>query len=153
MSKSKSQRMKPVNQLAQKQEQQSAIIYSQCQSKVQEMESQLQKLYTYREGYNQQVIEMSKQGIGSHRLQDTLMFMNNLNRNIETMLLQIQQQKKVCEEKKRSWMQMHNKKRIYNTVTEKYISEEQIVKNKNEQKLVDEFNQASFHRKFNSNPD
>ncbi|MDX2507592.1 MAG: flagellar export protein FliJ [Gammaproteobacteria bacterium] len=153
MPKSKSQRMKPVNHLAEKQEQQSAVIYSQCQSKVQQLENQLQKLYSYREGYNRQIMDLSRQGVGSHRLQDTLMFMNNLNRSIENMLLQIQQQKKICEGKKQLWMDKHNKKRIYNTVTKKYISEEQVVKNKNEQKLVDEYNQALFHRKLNSSHD
>lgn len=150
MPKLKSQRMKPVNQLAEKKEQQSAIVYSQCLTKVQALENQLQKLYSYRAGYNQQMIDMSRRGVGSHRLQDTLMFMNNLNQSIEGILLQIQQQKKVCEGKKQLWMEMHNKTRIYNKVTEKYIVEEKIIQNKNEQKLVDEFNQSLFHRKLNS---
>jgi len=144
--------MKPVNHLAEKKEQQSAVVYSQCLAKVQELEKQLQKLYRYREGYNQQMIEMSKQGVGSHRLQDTLMFMNNLNQSIEGMLRQIQQQKLVCQEKKQHWIAMHNKTKIYSKVTEKYIVEEQIIQNKNEQKLVDEFNQSLFHRKINSDP-
>ena len=142
--------MKPVNQLAEQQEQQSAIVYSQCQSRVLELESQLQKLYSYREDYNKQMLELSRQGVGSLRLQDTLMFMNNLNTSIESMLLQIQQQKKVCVEKKKLWMEKHNKKRIYSKVTEKYTRAEQVVKNKNEQKLQDEFNQALFHRKRNT---
>lgn len=144
--------MKPVNHLAEKKEQQSAVVYSQCLAKVQELENQLKKLYRYREGYNQQMIEMSGQGVGSHRLQDTLMFMNNLNQSIEGMLRQIQQQKSICEQKKQHWMAMHNKTKIYSKVTEKYIVEEQIIQNKNEQKLVDEFNQSLFHRKINSEP-
>jgi len=45
---------------------------------------------------------------------------------------------------------MHSKTRIYSKVTKKYIVEEQIVMNKNEQKLVDEFNQSSFSRKLNN---
>lgn len=151
MPKSKSQRMEPVNKLAEKQEQQSALIYSQCMSKVQEMENQLQQLYDYRDGYNQQMTRLSKQGVGSHRLQDTLMFMNNLNKSIEAILMQIKQQKQVCEKKKEDWMVLHNKKRIYSKVTEKYSQQEQIIKNKNEQKLLDEYNQALFHRKNNSN--
>ena len=153
MPKLKSQRMKPVNQLAEKKEQQSAIIYSQCLKQVQALENQLQKLYSYRAGYNQQMIDMSGQGVGSHRLQDTLMFMNNLNKSIEGILLQIQQQKKVCEEKKQLWMAMHNKTRIYNKVTKKYVVEEQLMQNKKEQKLLDEFNQSLFQRKLKSDPD
>ncbi|MCU7938929.1 MAG: flagellar export protein FliJ [gamma proteobacterium symbiont of Bathyaustriella thionipta] len=148
--KSKSQRMKPINKLAEKQEQQSAQVYAQCLANVRELDNQLQKLYSYRAGYNQQMIDMSKQGMGSHRLQDTLMFMSNLNQSIEAVLLQIQQQKKVCEDKKQRWMAMHTKTRIYNKVTKKYIVEEQVVQNKNEQKQVDDFNQSSFHRKLNS---
>ena len=147
--KSKSQRMKPVNKLAEKKEQQSAQVYGQCLAAVRELENQLQKLYSYRAGYNQQMIDMSKQGVGSNRLQDTLMFMSNLNRSIEGLLLQIQQQKKVCEGKKQLWMAMHTKTRIYNKVTEKYIVEEQVIQNKNEQKLLDDFNQSLFHRKLN----
>jgi len=49
------------------------------------------------------------------------------------------------------WMEKHNKKRIYNTVTEKYLHEEQMIMNKNEQKIMDEFNQVQFHRKLNRN--
>jgi flagellar FliJ protein len=153
MPKSKSQRMKPVNQLAEKKEQQSAIVYSQCMTTVQEMNNQLQKLYSYRAGYHQQMTDMSSRGLGSHRLQDTLMFMNNLNKSIEGMLKQIEKQKQVCEEKKKLWVAMHTKTRIYSKVTEKYIFEEQVIRNKNEQKMVDEFNQSLFHRKLNSNPD
>ncbi len=150
MPKQKSQRMKPVNQLAEKREQQSVIIYSQCLAKVQALEEQLQKLYTYREGYNQQMVNLSAKGVGSHRLQDTLMFMSNLNKSIEGLLTQIQHQKIVCEEKKKEWMLRHNKTKIYSKVTEKYISEEQTIKNKNEQKLLDEFNQTLFQRQINS---
>ena len=150
MAKSKSERMQPVNRLAEKQEQQSALIYSKCMDKVTELENQLQKLYEYRDGYNQQMTNMSQQGVGSHRLQDTLLFMSNLNKSIETILTQIQQQKTVCKQKKQDWMVMHNKKRIYNKVTEKYFYEELAIKNKNEQKLMDEFNQSLFHRKKNN---
>lgn len=150
MAKLKSQRMKPVNQLAEKKEQQSAIIYSQCQAKVIALENQLQKLYGYRAGYNQQMLDMSQQGVSKHRLQDTLMFMNNLNKSIEGLLLQIKQQKKVCDEKKQHWLAMHTKTRIYGKVTDKYVAEEQRVKNKNEQKQLDEFNQSLFQRKLQS---
>lgn len=150
MAKSKSQRMQPVNRLAEKQEQESAMVYSQCLSKVQELEHQLQKLYSYRDGYNQQMTQLSSQGVGSHRLQDTLMFMSNLNKSIDSILMQIQQQKVVCEKKKSDWMVTHNKKRIYNKVTEKYSHQEQVIRDKNEQKLMDEYNQALYHRNKNS---
>jgi len=151
MSKLKSQRMKPVNQLASKQEQEHAIVYAQCLLKVQELKEQLEKLYSYRDGYNQQFIELSNQGVGSNRLQDILKFMTNLNTSIEGIGAQILQQQKICAEKKKLWMEKHNKKRIYNTVTEKYLHEEQMIMNKNEQKIMDEFNQVQFHRKLNRN--
>lgn len=149
--KPKSQRMKPVNQLAEKKEQQSAQIYARCLADVREMENQLQKLYSYRAGYNQQMIDLSQQGVGSNRLQDTLMFMSNLNKSIDGVLQQIQQQKKVCENKKQQWMALHTKSRIFKKVTQKYVVEEQVIINKNEQKQVDDFNQSLFHRKLNQN--
>ncbi len=139
--------MQPVNRLADRQEQQSAIVFSQCQARVRELQQQLEKLYQYRDGYNQQMIEQSQQGVGSYRLQDTLMFMNNLNQSIETILKQIQRQKQVCIEKREIWMNLHNKKRIYTKVTEKYQYQEQQQKNKQEQKNLDEHNQNLFHRK------
>lgn len=149
MSKSKSQRMEPVNHLAAKKEQQFARIYAQGLAQVQTLQEQLQKLYLYRDSYNQQLMEQSRQGnaLGSHRLQDTLTFMTNLNKSIESLLIQIQQQKINCENKKKQWLAMHTKTRIYNKVTEKYVHEEQLLKNKNEQKLLDEFNQSLYCRK------
>ncbi len=86
--------MKPVNQLAEKKQQQSAVVYSETTTQLRAMENQLEKLYSYRAGYNQQMIELSQSGVGTHRLQDTLMFMNNLNQSIEGLSLQIQEQKK-----------------------------------------------------------
>ncbi len=148
MPKSKSQRMIPVNRLAENKEQMSAVVFSQCMSKVQEMENQLEILYSYRAGYHQQMTEMSRQGVGSNRLQDTLVFMHNLNQSIEGMLSQIKQQKNICENEKQQWLALHTKTKIYTKVTDKYIGEEQIIANKNEQKLLDEFNQSSFHRKL-----
>jgi flagellar FliJ protein len=153
MAKLKSQRMQPVNQFAEKLEKEGAVEYSKCQSMVRELELQLEKMYQYREGYNQQLITMSKTGVGSHRLQDTLVFMNNLNASIEGLLKQIQQQKQICEQKKQQWLALHNKKRIYHKVTEKFLTEEQTLRNKHEQKMLDDYNQALFHRKLNQPQD
>ncbi len=151
--KAKSQRMKPVTQLAKKQEEQAAQVYAQSLASVTDLENQLQKLYSYQAGYNQQMINLSQQGMGSHRLQDTLMFMSNLNKSIQGVLLQIEQQKQVCENNKQLWLVLHNKTRIYNKVTDKYKAQEQCIKDKNEQKLLDEFNQSSFYRKRNCEQD
>ncbi|HHA18710.1 MAG TPA: flagellar export protein FliJ [Methylophaga sp.] len=148
MPKLKSKRMDPVNQLADKYDKEYAIIYAKCLSEVHALEDQLKKLYSYRDGYNQQFIDLSNQGVGSNRLQDILKFMTNLNVSIDGIGIQIRRQKKVCEEKKKQWMEKHNKKRIYRTVTNKYVKEEQIIQNKAEQKQQDEFNQAQFHRKL-----
>ncbi len=142
--------MKPINQLAEKKEQESAVVFSQCMNQVRELENQLEKLYSYRAGYHQQMTEISSRGLGSNRLQDTLMFMNNLNKSIEGLLFQIDKQKEICDAKKRLWMAQHNKTKIYTNVTEKYIVQEQFAQNKNEQKLLDEFNQSLFHRKLKS---
>ena len=148
MLKLKSHRMNPVNQLADKHDKEYAIIYAQCLTEVHVLEEQLQKLYSYRDGYNQQFIELSNQGVGSNRLQDILKFMTNLNISIDGVGEQIRRQNGICEEKKKQWMEKHNKKRIYLTVTNKYVKEEQITQNKAEQKEQDEFNQAQFHRKL-----
>ena len=46
MLKSKSQRMQPVNQLADKQDKEYASVYSQCLSIIQELKDQQEKLYS-----------------------------------------------------------------------------------------------------------
>ena len=150
MPKLKSHRMRPVNKLAEKQDKEYAIVYSQCLLVIQGLEGQLQKLYSYRDGYNQQFLELSNQGVGSNRLQDILKFMTNLNTSIDGIGMQIRRQQAVCEEKKKLWIEKHNRKRIYTTITKKYINEEQVIQNKIEQKEQDEFNQAQFHRKQKS---
>lgn len=148
MPKLKSQRMNPVNQLADKQDKEYAAVYSKCLAALHELEAQLQKLYSYRDGYNQQFVDLSNQGVGSNRLQDILKFMTNLNVSIDGIALQISRQKVICEEKKKLWMEKHNKKRIYHTVTKNYLVQEQLIKNKTEQKEQDEFTQVQFRRKL-----
>ncbi|WP_198264005.1 hypothetical protein [sulfur-oxidizing endosymbiont of Gigantopelta aegis] len=54
----------------------------------------------------------------------------------------------MCEAKKQLWLATRNKTKIYLKVTEKYIVEEKLVLQKNEQKLADEFNQSLFYRRM-----
>ena len=145
--KSRVQRMQVVNHLAEKKEQQSAQIYSQCLASVSSLEQQLEKLYSYRQAYSQQLTEQSRLGVANQRLQDTLMFMSNLNKSIDGVLSQIKQQKQFCEIKKQNWLVLHQQTKTYLKVTQKYQISEQIQINKNEQKMMDEFNQSAFHRK------
>ena len=142
--------MKSVNQFADMKDKEYAMVYSQSLSELHDLEVQLQKLYSYRDGYNQQFIDLSNQGVGSNRLQDILKFMTNLNVSIDGIALQISRQQVICQEKKKLWMVKHNKKRIYNTVTKKYLNEEQVIINKTEQKEQDEFAQVQFRRKLSN---
>lgn len=151
MAKLKSQRFEPVNQIVQKKEREAATDFGTCMGQVQAMENQLKKLYQYRDDYNKQFGQSSNQGMSSSQIQDYLMFINNINHNIDKILENIEIKKKECEGKKQVWLAKHQQVRIYDKVKDKYLTAEQLQRDKIEQKQNDEFSQGFFHRRHKPN--
>ena len=146
MPKLKSKRLEPVNKLAEKKEQEAASEFGACMSQVQAMENQVRKLYQYREDYNAQFNQASSSGLDSARLQDYLMFINNINHSIDKIFAQLNKKKLECDSKKILWLEKHQQVKIYAKVKQKYLADELIIQNKNEQKQTDESSLAFYTR-------
>jgi len=142
----KSKRIETVNKLAEKKEREAASEFGACMSQVQAMESQIRKLYQYREDYNHQFTQASNTGMDSARLQDYLKFINNINHSIDKIFEQLNKKKLECDSKKKLWLEEHQQVKIYAKVKEKYLADELVVQNKNEQKQSDEASLAFYSR-------
>jgi flagellar FliJ protein len=142
----KSQRLNIIQKLADKKENDAVLSFGQCSSKLNAMQSQLKKLYQYREDYNLQFTQSASAGIRSSNIQDFLKFINNLNHNIESLHQAIQKQKLICESLKQVWMEKHKQVDILSNVKSKYIESELSEKNKQEQILTDESSIAFYLR-------
>jgi len=149
MAKKKSQRIEPVNKLAEKKEQEAAAEFGACNSQLQSMQNQLRKLYQYRDDYNRQFSQSTNQGMGSSRLQDYLRFINNINHSVDKVLEQINKKTEECKKKRLFWLEQHQQVKKYAKVKEHYLVEELKAENKIEQKQSDEFSQAFFNRQKN----
>ncbi|MFK5985475.1 MAG: flagellar export protein FliJ [Pseudomonadota bacterium] len=135
----KSQRFNIIKKLAEKKADESIITFGQCKSKLSAMENQLKKLYQYRDDYNLQFNKAASTGISSTGVQDYLRFINNLNHNIDSLLQVIMEKKTECEKLKFEWLEKNKQVDIYSNVKSKFLEKEKIEKQKQEQKILDEF--------------
>ncbi len=138
--------MHMIQRISAKEEDTAAKELGQSNLKLHAMESQLQKLYQYRENYNQQFIDAGANYLSSSSIQDYLMFINNLNASIDKLLEAIGAQKKIVEQLKAVWLKKHQKVDIYNKVKENYLVEEEKIQNLKDQRLNDESSIAFFMR-------
>jgi len=140
------QRIELIKQISLKSEEKAAAVLGECNTRLYAMERQLQKLYQYRDEYNQQFTQAGNQHIKSNTLQDYMRFINNINHNIDKVLEGIDKQKAECEKLKQNWLEKHQKVDIYSKVQDKLIHSEQQQLNKKEQKLNDESSIGFFLR-------
>ena len=145
MKKKKSQRIQVIQNLAIKQEEFAVIELGKANSQLELMQSQLDKLYQYRDEYSHQFTQAGG-NIQSNTLQDYIHFINNLNTGINHLLEQIEEQKKRCEEVREKWLDKHQQVDIYQKVKDKFLTDETKQQEKQEQKLTDESSQAFFLR-------
>lgn len=135
----KSKRLVTIQKIAEKKENESVLSFGQCMSKLNAMENQLKKLYQYREDYNLQFNQTASTGIRSSNVQDYLKFINNLNHNIDSLLKALEQQRSDCECLKLDWIEKHKRVDILSNVRNKYLETELKDKNKQEQRLTDDY--------------
>ncbi|MBF0266911.1 MAG: flagellar export protein FliJ [Gammaproteobacteria bacterium] len=145
MSKKKSQRIQIIKTLVEKQEESAVIELGKANSQLELMQNQLDKLYQYRDEYSQQ-FNRTGTNVKSNTLQDYIHFINNLNTGINHLLEQIEQQKKRCEQVRKVWLEKHQQVDIYQKVKDKFLTDEMIQQEKQEQKITDEISQAFFLR-------
>lgn len=134
----RSERLTPVSQVAEKRERDAVKVMSDCQRAVDEHEKRLAELYTYREEYRNRMQAAGREGIDPGKLNDYTVFIRKLDDAIEFQKKEISASKLTYEQKKSEWMALRTRSQALDKVVDKYKKEEQIQKDKQEQKETDE---------------
>lgn len=146
----KSQRMKPVLQVASAREQDAARDLGLSQRHLGEQYARLNELYVYRNEYLQQTADLGSAGINVTRYIEMQRFLNNLNTAIEQQQQMVAQAARLCEERKRSWQEAHTKSKSLNRVVQHYVRQELHDESRREQKTTDEIAQHKRRRDIDS---
>lgn len=146
----KSQRMKPVLQVASAREQAAARELGLSQRHMADQHSRLNELYVYRNEYLQQTADLGSTGINVARYIEMQRFLSNLNTAIEQQQQMVAQAARLCEEKKRSWQEAHTKSKSLDRVVQHYVRKELHEESQREQKVTDEIAQHKKRRDMDS---
>lgn len=148
--KSRSERIQLIKTLAQQKQDESVRAFGQCMDKLNQLQIQLDKLYQYREDYNQQFKQQAEKGVPVTNLQDFLRFINSLSHNIDILHENLKKQRETCEKLKHIWLEKRQKVQILDSVKHKYLRQEQQQLEKKEQKINDEAALSFVLRKENN---
>lgn len=134
----RSERLTPVTQIAEKRERDAIRIMGECQRSVDDHEKRLIELKAYRDEYCERLRNAGSKGIDPSRLNDYTIFIRKLDEAIVFQGQQITSVKKIYERKKAEWMVLRTKSQALDKVVDKYKKEERRQEDKREQNESDE---------------
>lgn len=134
----RSERLAPVSQVAEKRERDAVKVMSDCQRAVDEHEKRLTELYDYRDEYSKRMQVAGRQGIDPSKLNDYSVFIRKLDDAIAFQKKEIEASKRTYEAKKSEWMALRTRSQALDKVVHKYKKEEQQIQDRREQKESDE---------------
>ena len=149
--KSKAERFKPLQRIAEHHEQQAAVVMGSSRKALNDIEQRLQDLVNFRQDYSQQISLSGKNGISGARLQALYQFVSQLDLAIEQQKQMVVRAQMDCEHHTQRWQQKHKKTTILSNTVSRFEYNERLIGQKLEQKLLDEHNQqrVQFMRKQN----
>jgi len=134
----KSQRLKPVSDIAVAKERDAARHMGQQQRILAEHENKLIELINYRSEYVEKMVSAGSAGIGAGQMQDYTHFIRRLDEAIVYQKNQIGLAKRQLEVKQREWQAMHTRSEALNKVVHRYKTVETREQDKREQNESDE---------------
>jgi len=134
----KSQRLKPVSEIADANERDAARHMGQQQNVLQAHKNKLDELIKYRSEYVEKMVSAGSAGIGAGQMQDYTRFIRRLDEAIVFQKNQIELAKRQLEVKQREWQAMHTRSEALNKVVDRYRSAEIRQQDKREQNESDE---------------
>lgn len=134
----RSKRLLPVKQLKKQEEQKEAKKLADAQNELRQAEQQLDELHQYRQDYYQSLHQPSG-SLTASNLAKYQVFLTRLNRAIENQSQMLNLKKKAVDAQTKVWAAAHARHKAMEELIERFSNEEQIEKDKQEQKLMDEF--------------
>lgn len=134
----KSQRLKPVSDIANANERDAALHMGLQQGVLREHKNKLDELINYRSEYVEKMVSVGSVGIGAGQMQDYTMFIHRLDEAIVFQRNQIKLATQQLEVKQREWQAMHTRSEALNKVVDRYRIAEVHERDKREQNENDE---------------
>ncbi len=137
----RSERMKPVVEVAESRERKAAREFAEHQHMVETECQRLDDLQGFRKEYLRGMQTQGESGMTAARLRQWQQFMAGLDRAIEQQRQQVASVESQLEQKRQQWFLARGKHKALGKVVERYRADEERVRSKREQKEIDEFAQ------------
>ena len=134
----KSQRMKPVQRVADAREQAAAKDLAAAQRYQHEQEARLAELRQYQREYLQQSQALGQAGISAARFMELQRFLANLDKAVEQQRQVVDGAVRVVEQKRRAWQEAYRKCKSLDKAVQRFSEQELYEQSQREQKEIDE---------------
>jgi len=136
-----SKRFKPVQRVAESQEQKAAKSFGQSQRHMHDQEARLDELRRYHQEYLQRFQQTSQMGMSVAQLHEYRAFLAKLEIAIEAQkkIVLASQQNRTSQ--KENWQQKHMRSQVLEKVVDRYASEDRKAMESQEQKEMDDRSQ------------
>ncbi len=138
MSLKRSDRFKPIHNLAQKNEDMAAQTLGKIQRELSEHHLKLSELMKYYQDYTTRFNEKAEQGMSITQVQSYQKFISQLEVAIEEQKKYISRVSEACDSSRAEWTVERQKTQVLEKVITRYKKQEQQVSNRQEQRLSDE---------------
>ena len=139
MTKKRSQRFKPIHQLAQRREDVAAQTLGKVQRELTEHQDKLAELIQYYEDYQTRFTEQASNGMSISQVQSYQNFISQLKIAITQQRQHISQVEEARDTKRAEWTTQRQKSQVLEKVISRHEKKEVLEENKQEQRRLDEF--------------
>lgn len=143
----RSERFKPIHNLAQKSEDVAAQTLGKIQRELSEHHEKLSELMKYYQDYQSRFNEQAKRGMGVIQVQSYQKFISQLEIAINQQKEHIIRVTEACDSKRADWTVERQKTQVLEKVMSRYEKQEQQISNRQEQRRNDEFVTNQFWHK------
>lgn len=139
----RSERLKPVAALKQREQLNCARLLSQSLQQVQTHEQRLQELIHYRNDYQARFNEMAVTGTSIERIRHYQHFIAKLDQSIAFQSQRLENSKRQLEDSKKNWQKARARSQAFENVVQRYRAEEVQSREQRRQKESDDLAQRS----------
>ena len=140
----RSDRLKPIVKIAESHEKEAARLLGAQQRLLDQHETRLGELLSYRKEYRDQFQQAGKEGIKASRMRDYQSFLYRLDIAITQQRQMIEQAILGYEQQKQNWQSKRSRTQALDKTVDRFKKQEQREADRKEQKVMDEHAQRRF---------
>lgn len=140
----RSDRLKPMIKIAASHEKEAARLLGAQQRLLDQYETRLGELLSYRKEYREEFQQSGKEGIKASKMHDYQSFLQRLDVGIAQQRLIIEQTITGYEQQKKNWQSKRSRTQALDKTVERFKKQEDYEENRKEQKELDDHAQRRF---------